>query len=60
MKPAWDKLMKAFEGKDGVLVADVDCTAGGKFLCDSKDVQGFPPVLTRRTAMCWATRLAFF
>jgi len=44
MKPAWDKLMKTFEGKDGVLVADVDCTAGGKSLCDAKEVQGFPTI----------------
>jgi len=42
MKPAWDKLMAEFKGKDGVLVADVDCTAAGKPLCDDVGVKGFP------------------
>jgi len=44
MKPAWDKLMKDYEGHATALVADVDCTADGKPLCDSNGVQGFPTI----------------
>ena len=42
MKPDWDKLMKEFEGSSEVLIADVDCTAGGKAKCDEVGVRGFP------------------
>lgn len=42
MKPTWDGLMTEFEGNDKILVADVDCTAGGKPLCDANGVKGFP------------------
>jgi len=44
MKPAWDKLMKEYEGHKSALVADVDCTAAGKPLCDSNGVRGFPTI----------------
>jgi hypothetical protein len=44
MKPAWDQLMGEFEGSATALVADVDCTAAGKPLCDSNGVQGFPTI----------------
>merc|ERR1740115_26433 len=44
MKPAWDKLMAKFADKPGVLVADVDCTAGGKQTCETHGVQGFPSI----------------
>jgi len=44
MKPDWDKLMKEFEGHKSILVADVDCTAAGKPLCDSNGVKGFPTI----------------
>lgn len=44
MKPAWDKLMKQFEGSATALVADVDCTSAGKPLCDANGVQGFPTI----------------
>ena len=44
MKPAWDKLVADFEGSKTALVADVDCTAAGKPLCDSNGVQGFPTI----------------
>lgn len=44
MKPAWDKLMKAFKEHATTLVADVDCTAGGKPLCDELGVEGFPTI----------------
>lgn len=42
MKPDWDKLMGAFEGSETQLIADVDCTADGKPLCDANGVKGFP------------------
>jgi len=41
MKPDWDKLMKQDFGKDA-LVADVDCTADGKPLCEKVGVRGYP------------------
>jgi len=41
MKPDWDKLMKEDFGANA-LVADVDCTADGKPLCDANGVKGFP------------------
>jgi len=45
MKPAWDKLMKKWnkgERAKTSLIADVDCTAAGKPLCETHGVQGFP------------------
>lgn len=44
MKPDWDKLMAEFKGSATALVADVDCTAAGKPLCDSNGVRGFPTI----------------
>lgn len=44
MKPAWDKLMAEFADSKSALVADVDCTAAGKPLCDSNGVKGFPTI----------------
>ena len=45
MKPDWDKVMKEVNGKGSTtLVADVDCTAAGKPLCDSNGVQGVPTI----------------
>jgi len=47
MKPAWDKLMKNWNKGDRVktsLIADVDCTAVGKPLCEQVGVQGFPTI----------------
>jgi len=44
MKPAWDKLMEEFKDSKATLVADVDCTAGGKDLCEEIGVQGFPSI----------------
>jgi len=44
MKPAWDKLMGDFKDSKTALVADVDCTAAGKPLCDSNGVKGFPTI----------------
>jgi len=42
MKPDWDKLTAQFEDNPTVLIADVDCTAEGKPLCDANGVEGFP------------------
>jgi len=45
MKPDWDKVTSEINGLCGsTLVADVDCTAAGKPLCDSNGVQGFPTI----------------
>jgi len=44
MKPAWDKLMKKYKGSTTALVADVDCTAEGKPLCETHGVEGFPTI----------------
>merc|ERR1711959_569070 len=44
MKPDWDKLMKAFKDDESRLVADVDCTTGGKSLCDQVGVRGYPTI----------------
>lgn len=42
MKPDWDKLMDAFASSKTQLVADVDCTAEGKPLCDANGIRGYP------------------
>jgi hypothetical protein len=42
LKPDWDKLMDAFADSPSALVADVDCTTGGKPLCDANGVRGYP------------------
>eukprot|EP00928_Gymnodinium_smaydae_P053403 TRINITY_DN373_c0_g1_i5.p2 TRINITY_DN373_c0_g1~~TRINITY_DN373_c0_g1_i5.p2 ORF type:complete len:168 (+),score=63.76 TRINITY_DN373_c0_g1_i5:217-720(+) len=44
MKPAWDKLMTEYKDHASILVADADCTAEGKSLCDEVGVQGFPTI----------------
>jgi len=44
MKPDWDKLMAEFKGSADRLIADADCTAGGKSLCDSVGVRGYPTI----------------
>jgi len=44
MKPDWDKLMAEYKGSSTILVADVDCTAGGKSLCDKSGVRGYPTI----------------
>lgn len=42
LKPDWDKLMEEFSSSATQLVADVDCTADGKPLCDENGVKGYP------------------
>ncbi|CAK9072255.1 unnamed protein product [Durusdinium trenchii] len=44
MKPDWDKLMKEYEGSSNILIADVDCTAGGKSKCEEVGVRGYPTI----------------
>lgn len=44
MKPDWDKLMEAFTDSPTQLVADVDCTADGKPLCEANGVRGYPTI----------------
>ena len=42
MAPDWEKLAGEWEGHEIGLVAEVDCTADGKALCDTNGVKGFP------------------
>jgi len=42
MKPDWDKLMEEYKDSETQLIADADCTADGKPICDSNGVKGFP------------------
>jgi len=44
MKPAWDALMAEYSSHPTILVADVDCTAAGKPLCDQVGVKGYPTI----------------
>jgi len=44
MKPAWDKLAEEFKDSKSAVVADVDCTAGGKDLCSTHGVRGYPTI----------------
>jgi len=44
MKPDWDKLMAAYKDHANVLIADVDCTAAGKDLCQQLQVKGYPTI----------------
>ena len=44
MKPDWDKLMEAFKDHATTLIGDVDCTAGGKALCEEVGVRGYPTI----------------
>ena len=44
MKPDWDKLMAEYKDSPTAAVVDVDCTAGGKSLCDANGVRGYPTI----------------
>jgi thiol-disulfide isomerase/thioredoxin len=39
MAADWEKLGKEYSGIDGFVVAEVDCTAGGKDICETQGVQ---------------------
>jgi len=42
MKPDWDTLRNEYKDHATILIADVDCTASGKSLCDEVGVRGYP------------------
>lgn len=44
MKPAWDELMGVYADSSSAVVADVDCTAEGKSLCEEVGVRGYPSI----------------
>jgi len=44
MKPDWDKLSAEYKDHASILIGDADCTAGGKSLCDSVGVRGYPTI----------------
>jgi len=44
MKPDWDSLASTYEDSKKVIIADVDCTAGGKPLCEKYGVRGYPTI----------------
>jgi len=44
MAPDWAKLMAEFKDSKTAVVADVDCTAAGKSLCDEVGVRGYPTI----------------
>jgi hypothetical protein len=44
MAPAWEKLAGDYASNDSILIAEIDCTADGKPLCDSNGVRGFPTI----------------
>jgi len=44
MKPDWDSLGAKFKDSTKVVIADVDCTAAGKSLCDKHGVRGYPTI----------------
>jgi len=56
MKPDWDKLMGQFADSDTQLVADVDCTAEGKPLCDANGIRGYPTIKWGDPAACTYTK----
>merc|ERR1719253_1711403 len=44
MKPDWDKLATEYKDSQTIVIADVDCTAGGKAKCDEVGVRGYPTI----------------
>merc|ERR1719269_492576 len=36
--------MASYKDNEGVLIADVDCTTGGKSLCEEVGVRGYPTI----------------
>lgn len=46
MKPDWDTLAEEYKDSKTVVIADVDCTADGKPLCERFGVSGYPTIKT--------------
>lgn len=44
MKPDWDKLAAEYKDSQTIMIADVDCTAGGKAKCEEVGVRGYPTI----------------
>jgi hypothetical protein len=44
MKPDWDSLGAEYKDSKTVVIGDVDCTAGGKPLCEKYGVRGYPTI----------------
>jgi len=44
MKPDWDSLGAEYKDSTKVVIADVDCTAAGKPLCEKYGVRGYPTI----------------
>merc|ERR1712125_140172 len=44
MGPDWDKLTSTYADSKTVVIADVDCTADGKSLCEKHGVSGYPTI----------------
>jgi len=44
LKPDWDKLMEEYKDHATAGVFDVDCTTGGKSLCEQHGVRGYPTI----------------
>lgn len=44
MKPDWDKLMEEYKDSKTAVIAEVDCTASGKELCNENGVRGYPTI----------------
>jgi len=44
MKPDWDSLGAEYKDSTKVVIADVDCTAAGKPLCERFGVRGYPTI----------------
>ncbi|KAL1495125.1 hypothetical protein AB1Y20_016992 [Prymnesium parvum] len=44
MKPAWDQLASEYADSTSVVIADADCTASGKDLCEEFEVRGYPTI----------------
>lgn len=44
LKPEWERLQSEFKSARSVVIADVDCTAGGESLCQKHGVKGYPTI----------------